>query len=73
MSRNSGPAWGAARRTGALTTTAWIETSSGAATPIRLAAANVGPRFAWIGPQAGDRSLHELSQLEPVHDWSNRD
>ena len=65
MRRNSGPAWGAARRTGAFTTTAYFETSCGASTPTRLAAAHVGPRYAWIGPRAGDRRRHERTRPSP--------
>ena len=63
MEENSGPAWGAARRTGAITTTAFFETSYGATTPTRLTAAHVRPRLDWIRPQAGDRRTHDQPRM----------
>ena len=63
----SGPAWGAARRTGAAPATAFAPPACGASTPVGGAAAKSGPHPAWIGPHAGDRSL-SYEDVDPLPD-----
>ena len=60
---HSGPVWGAARRTGAPTATAFNEAYFADLIPIASLRHMPDPAQDWIGPHAGDRTC-DLNRLE---------
>lgn len=63
---NTGPAWGAVSRTGAMRVTAFTRLILWGVTPCGLVAANARTPLTWIGPHAGFR-LYNAESLAIDH------